>query len=371
MSKMTKDSPINQNMISICIPTYNRAKYLENLLDNLIKLPLQSHEIIVVDNHSTDNTSELFKKSKYKSIKFFENPSNLGMVNNWNRCIESASGNYIIIIHSDDSISSDLFTNYLKVIKSYPNAGLVFSYPQIINENNKVIGHDKRLKGSLRFRGKSLFQLLIPYNILSASGVLVKKECYEQLGNFDNRLAYLPDHDMWLRISLNYEAIYIDKPLFSYRQHTENLYLVIPKKQYQKDKIASLMKQYHNLKSLNPKDTKLLSYIELYYRLLVVSYLRQFFSSKFPLQTLKSYLKVKLKLTIQIVLGYLISFLQKTPYFENNSIKNVHFYPKWRFFTYLKTLKIYFIPNKNYPTNSILRKLMKRIFKFFKKMYGI
>jgi glycosyltransferase involved in cell wall biosynthesis len=366
MSEMSRISPSNQNMISICIPTYNRAKFLENLLDILINLPLPSYEIIVVDNHSTDYTCDIFKQSKYQKIKFFQNSENIGMTNNWNRCIELSSGKYIIIIHSDDSVSPDLFRNYLEAIKLHPDAGLVFSYPYIINEENEIIGIDKRLKGGLIFRGKRLYEILIPYNILSASGVLIKRDCLEKLGYFDNTLSYLPDHDMWLRITSHYPAIYINKPLSSYREHSENLYLVIPKKQYQKEKITVLKKQIQDLKSEDQTDHELLSYIEIYYRLLLVIYLKQFLSSKFSYKTLKSYLKLDLKLTAQIFLEFLIAFFQKTPYFENNSIRSVHFYPKWRFSIYLKSLNIFLRPIKNRLAKSVLRILLSRITKFFK-----
>jgi glycosyltransferase involved in cell wall biosynthesis len=363
MSKINRNSPINEIMISICIPTYNRAKYLESLLDILIKLPIQSHEIIVVDNHSTDNTCELLKKAKYERLKFFQNSENLGMVKNWNRCIELASGKYIIIVHSDDSVSPDLFKYYLKIIKTYPDAGLIFSYPQIINENNEIIGIDRRLNRGLIFKGTSFFELLIPYNLPSASGVLIKKECYQKVGNFDPNLVFLPDHDMWLRIAFNYTTIYIDKPLFSYRKHLENLYLSIPKQQYQKDKIIILKKQYHDLNSKIKKDYRLLCYIELYYRLLIVGYLKQFLPSKFSSKTLKTFLKFDLKLSIQIILGYLISFFQKMPYFENKLVRSNHYFPKWRFSIYLKSLKIYFTPLGKNLISVVVRKILRQISK--------
>ncbi|MDD1778156.1 MAG: glycosyltransferase, partial [Candidatus Helarchaeota archaeon] len=182
--------------ISLCIPTYNRAELLKKLLNRLSTFDFDDLEIIIVDNKSTDKTIELFKNNTYNNIKFFQNSKNIGMANNWNRCIELASGDYILIFHSDDLITPELISEYKKIITKYPSVGFIFSYPFKIDASDQIIEKLKVLKGNLIFYPPSFYYLMICANLISAPGVLIKKECYEKIGRFQD-FDLIADYDMW------------------------------------------------------------------------------------------------------------------------------------------------------------------------------
>jgi glycosyltransferase involved in cell wall biosynthesis len=345
--------------ISICVPTYNRVKYLENLLDILVTLPNQNYEIIVVDNKSTDYTSEIFKNPKYKKVKYFQNQENIGMANNWNRCIELASGDYIIIVHDDDLVTPKLFTEYRKILKKYPDAGLIFSYAGIIDENARKLGYYKVLKGNIVFREASLFKLLITENFIRASGVLVKKDCYQKVGKFTNKYLFRNDHDMWLRISLYYSAIYRDDLLFNYRIHSENISLNFRQKRLLAENLNSLKNCYTLLNS-NVKNYKnLRELIELFYRYKIKEYYQNYITAKNLKDSVKNIIKINLKFYLITTLEFIKSFIQKQPIFETKSLQKSHYYPFWAFGIILRSLKIYLNPPKIIGKTSL---------SFFKKM---
>ena len=345
--------------ISICIPTYNRARYLETLLDILINLPKQNYELIVVDNKSTDNTFELLKNKKYQNVKFFQNPKNLGMVNNWNRCIELASGDYIIIVHDDDIVTPNLFIEYRKILKKYPDVDLIFSYAGIIDENAQTQGYYKSLKGDILFCKSSLFKLLLRENFIHASGVLVKKESYQKVGKFTDKYTLLPDYDMWLRISLNHYAIYRDKLLFNYRKHSTNVSLNMGQKKILTEKLSVLKNCYQLLNSEVKNYKNLKELIELFYRSKFKEYYQKFASTKNLEDNAKKIIKISWKFYLVTTFEFIRAFMQKTSIFETRSLQKSYYYPFWTFGIILRFLKGYYNPPKA---------VVKALFSFFKKM---
>src|SRR5687768_14893088 len=99
LNKGNKDSP----RVSVLIPTYNYARYLDEAIQSAIRQTFTDFEIIIVDNNSTDNTAEVI--SKYLTdprIRYYRNKSNIGLINNFNRCLELATGQYIKFLLADD-----------------------------------------------------------------------------------------------------------------------------------------------------------------------------------------------------------------------------------------------------------------------------
>ncbi|MEW6558405.1 MAG: glycosyltransferase family 2 protein, partial [Elusimicrobiota bacterium] len=92
--------------LSICIPTYNRAKYLkENLAFLVPQIKNKNNvEVVVIDNDSEDNTNEVVEEyvQKNKNVRYCKNPTNLGYSGNQLKCFEYAQGEYCSILCDDD-----------------------------------------------------------------------------------------------------------------------------------------------------------------------------------------------------------------------------------------------------------------------------
>ena len=85
------------NLLSVCIPTYNRAKLLREAIESILQQSYVDFELIIVDNASKDDTKEVVNSFKDPRIRYFKNSSHLGLALNWNRCIALAKNNYICI----------------------------------------------------------------------------------------------------------------------------------------------------------------------------------------------------------------------------------------------------------------------------------
>ena len=89
---------------SIIVPVYNTEKYLKRCLDSIKSQSFKDYEVIIVNDGSTDNSSDIISKYPYKII----NQENLGLSRARNNGVKEASGDYLIFLDSDDYIEKDL-----------------------------------------------------------------------------------------------------------------------------------------------------------------------------------------------------------------------------------------------------------------------
>ena len=111
-------------LLSICIPTYNRANYLKDCLDSIVdqfenKEIYNQIEVVISDNASTDETTEIVKsfQVKFKNIRYFRNDTNLGVDRNILNMVEKSSGEYCLPIGDDDGFFQKSFPYIINRIK--------------------------------------------------------------------------------------------------------------------------------------------------------------------------------------------------------------------------------------------------------------
>lgn len=213
--------------LSVCIPTYNGAKYLGEAITSVLSQTLTDFELIIVDDCSTDATEAVIKSFSDSRIKYFQNPARLGLVGNWNRCLELSTGKYICLFHQDDVMLAENLERKIKFLEENPSAGMVYSKVFIIDAEGHVTSDNWFCKTEpdkdFVAPGLNFFETLASGpNIISCPGVMVRRECYEKLGGFDSRLPFTADWEMWMRIALFYDVAYLGKPLAKYRLHEGN-----------------------------------------------------------------------------------------------------------------------------------------------------
>lgn len=128
--------------VSVCIPTFNYARYLPDAINSVLEQTFYDFELLIIDNCSTDNTIELLKEycARDKRIRFLVNESNVGAINNWSRCIAAAKGEYIKFLLSDDVLASEnALKEMVAVLDANPLLSLVVSSRNRIDENLNII----------------------------------------------------------------------------------------------------------------------------------------------------------------------------------------------------------------------------------------
>jgi len=125
-----------ENKVSVLIPVYNREEFIKDTVASALNQTYKNIEIVIVDNHSTDNTWEILKNiaNADPRIKLFRNETNIGPVKNWKRCIDEASGKYGKILWSDDLIAPDFLEKTIDFFKR-DDVGFVFTGTEVFFEN--------------------------------------------------------------------------------------------------------------------------------------------------------------------------------------------------------------------------------------------
>ncbi len=200
--------------ISVCVTTYNGAKYIERQLNSIInQLPNSSDEILVSDDGSTDDTIKIVNKIKDSRIKILKaNSGNL--IKNFESVISQATGDYIFLADQDDIWNSNKIEQYLKSLKNY---SLIYSNVSIIDEN------DLTIKNNLYPLGidKSGFIKNIIKNSIIGATMAFRREVLEKSLPFP---ANITMHDQWIGTiaAMFFSVTYIKEPMLMYRRHSSN-----------------------------------------------------------------------------------------------------------------------------------------------------
>ncbi len=206
--------------VSVIIPTYNRAHLIKRAIQSVLNQTYQDFEIIVVDDGSTDNTEEEVKNLNNQKIRYIRHNENKGAAVARNTGIKAARAEFIAFQDSDDEWSSNKLKRQMEVFKNAPlEVGVVYTGSWQIRNNKRIylpLFTGKKREGNIY---KELFEGRITG--IPTPLAIVKKECFNQVGMFEERFSPLEDGELWLRISKYYEFKYIKEPLVT-RYYTPN-----------------------------------------------------------------------------------------------------------------------------------------------------
>ncbi|MFC6876134.1 glycosyltransferase family 2 protein [Flavobacterium myungsuense] len=136
---------INKPLLTICIPTFKKRNTVEVLMNSIVEQITEDNfsllEVVVSDNYSNDGTVEYLNTLTHLiPLKIFSNPTNVGMIPNWELAIEKANGKYVWLMGSDDFFNKNAIQKVLSVIQKY-NVDLILCnniYWTPSNHNYKV-----------------------------------------------------------------------------------------------------------------------------------------------------------------------------------------------------------------------------------------
>ncbi len=192
--------------ISVIIPTFNRAKFLERTINSILKQTIKPNEIIIVDDGSTDDTKQICNNLNVKYI--YQN--NKGVSSARNRGIKEASNDWIAFCDSDDIWHNEKLEKQINFHKQ--NLDILISHTdEIWKFNDKII---KKKRHQAKPSGYCFEDNLSSCKI-GASTLLLHKIILDEVGLFDEDLIACEDYDLWLRILLNYELGFLDEELIT------------------------------------------------------------------------------------------------------------------------------------------------------------
>ena len=209
---------------SVMIPTYNCANYLRDTLKSILSQDPGKDlmHIEVIDDHSTkDDPAAVVKELGQGRVDFYKQVQNVGVPQNFDTCLNRSRGQLVHILHGDDFVFKGFYNKMQHAFASQPNLGAAFCRQIFIDEAGRQTDISDLEQNESGILDNWLERLASEQKIMTPS-IVVKREAYENLGGFDNRLRCSEDWEMWVRIASNYPIWYEVEPLAAYRMHTDS-----------------------------------------------------------------------------------------------------------------------------------------------------
>jgi len=203
--------------VSVIIPTYNRADYLPQALQSVFDQTLDPFEVIVVDDGSTDNTTDVVRAFEPR-VRYFRHDHNKGVSAARNSGLEAAQGEIIAWLDADDLWEPDFLATLIPLLAADPRLDGVYSGFVLMDAAGNILP-----QSSQRVVPPSdLFSSLIDTNLIVTPAIVARKKCFEQVGNFDPQFGIAEDYDMWLRLAKVFTIMGLPAPLVRIRVHESN-----------------------------------------------------------------------------------------------------------------------------------------------------
>ena len=195
-----------KTQVSVIIPTYNRGWTIGEAVDSVLAQDYRDFELIIVDDGSTDNTSEVLDAYR-GTIKIFRQ-TNKGVSAARNRGIAEASGKFIAFLDSDDLWLPQKLSRQVEFFNTTPDALICQTEEVWIRSGVRVNPKKRHQKPS-----GMIFESSLALCLVSPSAVMIRRSLLEIVGNFDETLPACEDYDLWLRITCRFPVYRIDTPL--------------------------------------------------------------------------------------------------------------------------------------------------------------
>ena len=193
--------------VSVIIPTYNRAPLLQRAMKSVLAQTYENIELIIVDNASSDNTSEIIKDFKDERIKYLRHSTNKGGSAARNTGIRSAEGEFISLLDDDDELFPEKIERQIRKFNvSSPEVGVIYCGYSFVHGDQIVRTVLPRWRGDVH-------ELCLKRTIMASNTALVKRKFYFTAELWDETFPSCQDWDMWIRLSKYCEFDFIPDAL--------------------------------------------------------------------------------------------------------------------------------------------------------------
>jgi glycosyltransferase involved in cell wall biosynthesis len=223
-------------LVSVCIPTYNGAKYLRECLDSVLAQTFTDFDVLIVDDKSSDTTLDIAQEyaSRDSQIKIIANPSNLGLVGNWNRCVELAQGEWIKFVFQDDLIAPNCLEKMLSASRA--GTGIISCNRNFIFESDipeadreyylSLPSLDKLFPGITEISAQDYCETILNYinriylNFVGEpTAVMLHRSVFYRFGFFNSYLIQACDLEFWARVAVHTGINHVPETLATWRVH--------------------------------------------------------------------------------------------------------------------------------------------------------
>lgn len=218
--------------VTVLIPNYNGARFLDHCFEGLLCQTYQDFECIFLDDGSTDDSLEIAERYQSKlpqlQVLSFKNG---GIATNWNRGVELVESEYFTLLHCDDSYQANYLESMLVLLESYPESAIGHCGAQVINgQSEEKFSLTEYYKHALFLPNQAFerdiaaeYRLLLTADFINCPSVMYRTEAIKLVGPFNQQLQQTLDWEYWFRIlRADFKICGTNEKLYRYRRHDTN-----------------------------------------------------------------------------------------------------------------------------------------------------
>jgi len=207
-------------IITICIPTFNRAIYLREAIKSALSQWQKNIEIVAIDDGSTDNTKNILKEFESEKLRYLCK-NHTGAPDTRNQAIQQAKGKYLLWLDSDDILMPGAVAKYIQAISDFPEVDVHYG-DLVIVDSNGDFKHDQRYPDYYEQNDVLLSRLLIG-NSIPNGGTLIRKSVYKKYGIYNKKYKRAHDYEFWVRVARHIKFKHIGTTVYKWRWHDSNM----------------------------------------------------------------------------------------------------------------------------------------------------
>lgn len=213
--------------VSVIIPNYNHARYLEQRLNSVLNQTYQDFEVIILDDKSTDNSLEIINRYK-------DNPRVSHLVINdvnsgnpfkqWTKGISLSKGEVIWIAESDDWCELNLLESLVSSFTNHKNCSIAYCNLSVVNDNGNVIEQGKEGRNQYYSGTQYIKRYLCLANIIrNSSCAIFSRKIANSISKDYESFKGAGDYLFWVNLALKGNVAIVNSPLCYFRKHTTNV----------------------------------------------------------------------------------------------------------------------------------------------------
>ena len=211
------------NKLSICVPVYNRPNLTLRALTSVLHQTVKPFEVLVLNDCSTENMQEVEEFCQANGFTYQSNAKNLGLIENINKTILLAKGDFWCVLHNDDLLSPLYVEKCLDFLGKYPKFDIWATNGCAVNSTDKVIAEYRLFNQDTTIKKKEGFKILYKngyYTLLSIIGSTIYRTAFIKNHLFDPAWGNEADLDNALYFLANYDIKYVDVAIYFARMHS-------------------------------------------------------------------------------------------------------------------------------------------------------
>jgi len=205
---VSSDAPL----VSIVVPSFNQARFLEATLDSLLSQDYPRLETLVIDGGSTDGSLEVIRRFAPRLTRWVSEPD-AGQADAINKGLRMATGEIVAWLNSDDLLLPGAIAEAVRTLQAHPEAVMVYADGVLIDEQSQLLDWH-------RYRGYDLLDLLC-FDVLLQPTVFMRRQALETIGLLRQDYHLILDHELWIRLAALGPLVHVASFWAAERTHPE------------------------------------------------------------------------------------------------------------------------------------------------------